>query len=257
MARYRLHHSLSRRNVIRTLRRWARKYFDDSKRCRHQKISDAYLVALHLSRLVFKHPYPSVWWNILKDGRPNLPSYTQAFVRINNLLEKLQQAACPGRRCEEVLIDSMPLPVCRPKRAKRCRFAGAKWGYGTQGKFYGYKLHAWILPNGEIVHYSVKSANMHDITASYELNLQWPKYGGPRVIGDKGYCGLGYIYPPKKNTRYDTGWRDDYHAKMRKRIETVFSQLVAEGIRSVQAKTLRSLQVRVVLAVLAHNLTKP
>ena len=243
--------------MIRILYRWAKKHFSDTRRCTQQKVTDAYLVALHLSRLIFKHPYPSVWWNMLKDGRPNLPSYTQAFVRINRLLEQLQQVACPVRACQEVVIDSMPLPVCRPKRAKRCRFAGAKWGYGTQWKFYGYKLHAWILPNGEIVQYNVKPANLHDLTASYELNVQWGKYGGPKVIGDKGYCCLGYIHPPKKNTRYDTGWRLDRHPRMRKRIETVFSQLVAEGIRSVQAKTLRSLQVRVVLAVLAHNLTKP
>lgn len=257
MDRYRLHHSLSRRYVIRTLHRWSKRHFSDEMRCRHQKITDAQLVALHLSRLVFKHAYPSVWWNMLKDGRPHLPSYTQAFVRMSRLLEQLQQAACPERDCEAVLIDSMPLPVCRPKRAKRSRFAGAAWGYGTQGNFYGYKLHAWILPSGEIVQYSVKPANLHDLTASYELNAQWPQYGGPKIIGDKGYCCLGYIYPPKRNTRYDTGWRSDRHPRMRKRIETVFSQLVAEGIRSVQAKTLRSLQLRVVLAVLAHNLTKP
>ncbi len=128
MDRYRLHHSLSRRHVIRTLHQWSKKHFSNELRCKHQKVTDTYLVALHLSRLVFKHAYPSVWWNMLKEGRPYLPSYTQAFVRIGRLLELLQQAACPARLCQEVLIDSMPLPVCRPKRAKRLRFAGAKWG---------------------------------------------------------------------------------------------------------------------------------
>ena len=257
MDRYRLHHSISRRQVIRTLHRWAKRHFKDKKRFKHQKITDAQLVALHLSRLVFKHPYPSVWWNILKDGRSYLPSYTQAFVRINRLLEQLQEIACPERKCKEVVIDSMPLPVCRPKRAKRSSFAGAKWGYSSQGKIYGYKLHAWILPTGEIVQYTIKPANLHDITVSYDLCGQWVKYGGPEIIGDKGYCCFCYTHPIKKNSRGPTKWREDYHPKLRKRIETVFSQLVAEGIRSVQAKTLRSLQVRTVLAVLAHNLTKP
>ncbi|SEJ72459.1 hypothetical protein SAMN04488058_1163 [Deinococcus reticulitermitis] len=92
---------------------------------------------------------------------------------------------------------------------------------------------------------------------SYELNHRWPEFGGPKIIGDKGYCCLGYVFPPKKNSRYDTGWREDRHPKLRKRIETAFSQLVEAQIRSVQTKTLASLRFRVVLAVLVHNLTQP
>ena len=33
-----------------------------------------------------------------------------------------------------------PLPVCRPKRGQWYSFPGARWGYGTQGDVYGYKL---------------------------------------------------------------------------------------------------------------------
>ncbi|RTR30679.1 IS982 family transposase, partial [Deinococcus radiophilus] len=91
----------------------------------------------------------------------------------------------------------------------------------------------------------------------YELNLRWPEFEGPTIIGDKGYCCLGYVYPPKKNTRYDTGWRESRHPKIRKRIEIVFSALVEAQIRSAQTKTLGSLKLRVVLAVLAHNLARP
>ncbi|MDO4263074.1 MAG: hypothetical protein Q4C67_02640, partial [Deinococcus sp.] len=60
-----------------------------------------------------------------------------------------------------------------------------------------------------------------------------------------------------RNTRYDTGWRESRHPKIRKRIETVFSALVEAQIRSAQTKTLGSLKLRVVLAVLAHNLARP
>lgn len=95
------------------------------------------------------------------------------------------------------------------------------------------------------------------MTVSYELNTRWPDYGEPKIIGDKGYCALGYIFPPKKNNRYDTGWRQEVHGRIRKRVETVFSQLVEEGVRGTQAKTRPSLRLRVVLAVLAHNLIHP
>lgn len=257
MARYRLHHSLGRRRNIRTLHRWTKKHFSDQKKCRHQKVTDAMLIALLLARLIYKQAYPSVWWSDLKADRSGLPSYTQAFNRANRLLEKLEQVCAPSRPCAEVVIDSMPLPICRPKRTRRCHFPGARWGYGTQGKFFGYKLHAWVLEDGEVAQYLIRPANLHDTTVSYELNRRWPDFDGPKIVGDKGYCCVGYIYPPKSNSRYDTGWRPDRHPKLRKRIETVFSQLVAEGIRSVQTKTLASLRLRVVLAVIAHNLTKP
>ena len=257
MARYRLHHSLGRRAVIRYLHRWAKKRFSELKRCRHQKMSDAYLVALLLASFVFKHPYPSIWWNLLREGRPGLPSYTQAYTRGLKLLARLEDIVSPAQHCAEVIIDSMPLPVCRPKRGKRCAFPGARWGFGTQGDVYGYKLHAWVSPTGDIVQYVLRPANLHDTTVAYELNRRWPDFGGPKIIGDKGYCCLGFIYPPKTNTRYDTGWRETRHPKLRKRIETVFSQLVEAQIRSVQTKTLPSLRFRVVLAVLAHNLAQP
>ena len=257
MVRYRLHHSLGRRAVIRRLHRWAKQHVSDERRCRHQKLSDAHLLALLLARLVFKHPYPSIWWSMLKADRVGLPSYTQAYTRGLRLLDDLEKIVCPAERCAEVIIDSMPLPICRPKRGKRCAFPGARWGHGTQGDVYGYTLHAWVSPAGQIMQYLVQPANLHDTTVGYELNRRWPDFGGPKIIGDKGYCSLGFIFPPKTNTRYDTGWREDRHPKLRKRIETVFSQLVEAQIRSVQTKTLLSLRFRVVLAVLAHNLTQP
>ncbi len=122
---------------------------------------------------------------------------------------------------------------------------------------YGYKLHAWVSPLGEIVRYLLRPANLHDLTVGCELNRKWADLGGPKVVGDQGYAALGYVFPPKKNTRYDSGWREFRHPKLRKRVETVFSQLVASQIRSVQAKTLASLRLRTVLAVLAHNLAQP
>ncbi|GAA5514596.1 IS982 family transposase ISDds4 [Deinococcus carri] len=186
MCRYRLHHSLGRRAVIRQLHRWARQHFSDQKRFKHQKLTDALLVALLLARFVFKHPYPSIWWNLLREDRSGLPSYTQAYTRGVRLLERLEAIVSPAKPCREVIIDSMSLPVCRPKRGKRCKFPGARWGFGTQGDVYGYKLHAGVTPTGEILQYLLKPANFHDTTVSYELNRRWPEFDGPTSIGDKG-----------------------------------------------------------------------
>lgn len=257
MARYRPHRSVSRRAAIRHFYRWTRRHFSTQKSCRHQKVTDAWLVALLLSRFVFKVPYASIWWSLLKEDRTGLPSYTQAYTRSVRLLARLEALANTAEHLAEVIIDSMPLPVCRPKRTWRCRFVGARWGDGTQGGFYGYTLHAWVTTTGRVVQYVLRPANLHDVTVAYELNRTWPEFGGPKVIGDKGYAALGFVFPPKKNTRYDTGWRVSRHPKLRKRIETVFSQLVAAQVRSVQAKTLPGLRLRIALAVLAHNLGRP
>lgn len=257
MARYRPRPSVGRRAAIRHFYRWTRRHFSTRKTCGHQKVTDAGLVALLLSRFVFKVPYASIWWSLLREDRHGLPSYTQAYTRSIQLLARLEALATTSEHLAEVIIDSMPLPVCRPKRTKRCTFPGARWGYGTQGGFYGYKLHAWVTGTGKVVQYALRPAHFHDVTVGYELNRRWPEFGGPKIIGDKGYASLGFVFPPKKNTGYDTGWRVSRHPKLRKRIETVFSQLVAAQVRSVQAKTLPGLRLRVVLAVLAHNLGRP
>lgn len=56
---------------------------------------------------------------------PGLSTYTRAFTRGQRLLGRLQNLATPAWRCAEVIVDSMPLLVCRPKRGKRCAFPGA------------------------------------------------------------------------------------------------------------------------------------
>ena len=96
MHRYRPHHSLVRLAVIRLLYRWAKRHLSDQKRCKHQKLTDALLVALLLARLVFKHPYPSIWWNLLRADRSGLPSYTQAYTRGLRLLDRLEALVQPS-----------------------------------------------------------------------------------------------------------------------------------------------------------------
>jgi len=97
-----------------------------------------------------------------------------------------------------VIIDSQPLPVCRLKRARRCKVPEATFGYGTQGRVYGFKLHAWTGLNGQIAQYSIRPANMHDLTVGYEFNQRWIEYGAPKIIGDKAYQDGTYLTPPKK-----------------------------------------------------------
>jgi hypothetical protein len=126
-----------------------------------------------------------------------------------------------------------------------------------QGDVYGFKLHAWVSPAGRILQSLIRPANLHDTTVASELKARWGEFGESKIIGDLGYCSLGFVYPPKKNPRYDTGWRVSRHPSHRRRIETVFAQLVEAQMRSVQTKTVISLRLRTVLAVIANNLSQP
>ena len=118
---------------------------------------------------------------------------------------------------------------------------------------YGLKLHACMCPLRHILQSPIRSAKLHDTTVAYELNRRWPDFGGPTIVGDQEYCCLGFAYQLKRNARHESGWRLERHPLLRHRVETVFAQLVEAQIRSVQLKTIRSLRLRVVLAVLVHN----
>lgn len=99
MCRYRLHHSLGRRLVIRRLHQFTRRHFSTRKCHPQQKITDAYLLALLLARFIFKVPFASIWWNMLREDRSGLPSYTQAFTRGQRLLEHLEAMVSPAEEC--------------------------------------------------------------------------------------------------------------------------------------------------------------
>ncbi|KEF33907.1 transposase [Deinococcus sp. RL] len=88
----------------------------------------------------------------------------------------------------------------------------------------------------------------------YELNQDWPAYGGPKQIGDKGYQSGTCLTPPKLNAkRIDPRWKPEY-GTARKCVESAFSVLVGAGLRWGQIKTMVSLRLKVALNVLAHNL---
>lgn len=222
---------------------------------RHEKISDADLLALAILRYLHKVPYFNRWWKMLRqDVGVLLPSLTQAHVRLKRLLPVLEGLLSEVEQLDFAVIDSEPIPICRIKRAKNCKFPGATTGFSTQGMVYGFKLHAWSLPNGRIVRYVIRPAHEHDLTAGEMMNAEWPTYGGPKIIGDKAYVGGGYITPPKSNAQNpDRRWRDEYHAT-RKAIESAFSSIVGRGLRWGQVKTVASLRLKVALTLIAYNL---
>ena len=74
------------------------------------------------------------------------------------------------------------------------------------------------------------------------------------VLVKKGHQSGTYLTPPTNNAKQlDPRWKEEY-AAARKIIESTFSALAGSGLRWGQVKAMLSLQLKVALPVLAHNL---
>src|SRR3954462_1129714 len=135
----------------------------------------------------------------------------------------------------EILIDSLPVPVCRFARAHRCRgFRGlAAFGYDALAHqtYYGLRLHLRVAWPGVITAATLAPANEADLAVAPQLLAGLAGW----ALGDKGYWspalraelapgGLDLIAPPRGKNPGAERWPARL-VQTRRRIETVFAQL--------------------------------
>ena len=165
-----------------------------------------------------------------------------------------------------MVVDSMPLPSCRYSRSKRCKIfketstGWPQYGYCAtqQQRYYGYKFHCVCSASGIIQMYDLSPANVHDI---HYLKDVKEVISNCVLIGDKGYrsnpmraelfefFGIELAVPCRSNELLQYTMPADY-AKIRKRIEIIFSQLVDQmDIRKNYAKSQSGLHVRIISKV--------
>lgn len=182
-----------------------------------------------------------------KDKIPNLISRRQFNDRrkqLSGLCEEIR-----GRMARKMaggedffFVDSKPIEVCRVARGRRCKmgrtgdFARAPdFGFcASQNTYYfGYKLHALCTASGVILSYDLSKASVHDINYMKDVKLE---YHHCSIYGDKGYIGAEVQLDLFETARIrlecpyrlnQKEWKPTFisHAKSRKRIETLFSQL--------------------------------
>jgi hypothetical protein len=89
---------------------------------------------------------------------------------------------------EVFLIDSMPVPVCRRARARRCRKVRGKDFCGfcaaKREQCFGWRLHLVGTPAGVPVAFDLLPGGRHDLTPIHELTYGLP--AAAAVYGDKG-----------------------------------------------------------------------
>ena len=138
-------------------------------------------------------------------------------------------------------IVSKPIEVCRLARASSCTMGATNYssapaiGYcASQNMYYfGYKLHAVCGLSGVIHSYDITPANVHDINYMKDVKFEFHDCS---IFGDCAYIsaelkqdlfssvGIKLEVPYRLNIK---DWKPTFKsfAKVRKRIETNFSQL--------------------------------
>lgn len=142
---------------------------------------------------------------------------------------------------EVYAIDSMPLEICkmarmaRNKMGKDSEYAMPDKGFcASQNKwYYGYKLHSICSPTGVIQSLDITKASVHDINYLKDVSIGLKNC---IITGDRGYISKDIktklwsqsgicLESPMRSNQKERTTPLYVLKKIRKRIETVFSQL--------------------------------
>lgn len=165
---------------------------------------------------------------------------------------------------EAFIIASLPVPVCKRARARRCRKVRGRCycGYcsAKAEKFFGWRLHLICTSQGLPVAFVLLPAAFHDLTPLYELTVDLP----PKAVlfGDKAYnYGAGEAFlageglrlvPIRRENMEPHDWADEYDLRLyRKGNETVNSQLESMGLEHLRARTNAGLEIKVRASLIA------
>jgi hypothetical protein len=167
---------------------------------------------------------------------------------------------------EVFVIDSLPVPVCRRVRARRCRKVRGRayCGYcaAKKEKFFGWRLHLVCTPSRVPVSFQLLPAAFHDLTPLHELAYSLPR--GARLFGDKAYnsaadeaslwedTAVRLIAVRRANMQPHAWFIDDIELRdYRHTIETVNSQCEKMGLERLHVRTNPGFELKVLGSIIA------
>jgi len=186
-----------------------------------------------------------------RDCFPRLCSYPRWIARLHALqplIGRLVVAALARHRMPTrvYVMDTKPIPVCKPIRHGRVRLLredGAYFGKNSVGWYFGFKIHVLMHKNGGILSVLLTSANHSGKDVEINLLLASAVEGG-LALADRGYrnselgqelterLGLGLLTPADVPPPHRL-----FLSQERERIETVFSQLWAHFMDRVFSRS--------------------
>ncbi len=186
--------------------------------------------------------------------------------RLHALADSLGELLTTG---ELFIVDSLPIPVCRRARARRCRKVRGRefCGYcaAKKEKFFAWRLHLVCNLAGQPVSFQLVPAAYHDLTAIHELTVALP--AGAQVLGDKAFNSaadeasifteLGVrLAPIRKANMAPNEWIDDMNLRDHRHvIENLNSQLESMGIERLHARTNPGLVLKLHASLIAATVT--
>ncbi len=243
------------------------------------KFSDAEVIALNLTAeclMIDSENYLFKLLNNYIQFFPNLIDRSNFNRRKKNLFnyidimrKYLVQSLCEGE--DTFVIDSMPIPICKFSRAKRLKVCKEAYetipDYGfcaaQNMTYFGYKLHGITSVNGVITDFDLSKASLADI---HFLNDVREKYAGCLILGDKAYLSNPMqtelfeehallLKTPKRINQKDYIKQPSVFRKVRKRIETFFSQLFDQfKIDRNYAKSFTGFATRILSKITGYTL---
>lgn len=248
---------------------------------RPPKMNDCSIIALAISAEALGIDSENYLWSKLKkDYAADFPhlidrsNFNKRRRRLHRYIHEVTQylAALLNAGEDVFLVDSIPVPVCKIVREKRCKFGKTSFetapdkGFSAVNKsyYYGYKLHLITSVKGVFHSMDLSKASVHDVHYLHEVKHSNMK--NATLIGDKGYlskqiqidlfehCHVKLQTPCRTNQQQQQAWHPVFR-KCRKRIETLFSQLCDQMmLKRNYAKTLNGLNTRLITKIAAVTL---
>lgn len=166
------------------------------------------------------------------------------------------------------IVDSVPVPVCRFARAKRCRLFPGVATYGKDstlpGTMFGFRAHLRVAWPGVIAGFDLAPANASDLSVAPLVLAHARGF----ALGDRAYWspelhrqllrdGLALLAPFRMRSHERRHERTPWPAWLvvrRRRIETVLAQLVERyHVKRTWARDLWHLASRWLRKVLSHT----
>lgn len=198
-------------------------------------------IAFHLSgRKCFKYFYEQDVRVRYLSWLPDAPCYERFVALVPHVVIELYLLLKYGCQAPlpENYIDSKPLKACHIKREHQHKVM-ADWaskGKGSMGWFYGFKLHAVVNREAQLVNFLLTGGNIAD--NNHQLLSYLLRDIKGKVYGDKGYLsklkedflnkGVDLVAKMRRNGKKDAlvVEKDAYYHRHRGLIETIFGQWV-------------------------------
>ena len=250
------------------------------KRGKKPNFSDTEVIALSLLSECLMYDSENYFFVMLhnnyKNDFPNLPErswYNRRRRNLSTLKEMVGQylvgALVEGE--DTFIVDSMPIAICRFSRARRSRICSKdyltapSYGYcaAQNSTYFGYKIHGVSTVTGVITSFDISKAKVHDIEYLKDIK---EFYSDCLLLGDRAYLSEPLqlelfedhkvlLKTPMRANQKNYQKQPAVFRRMRKRIETVFSQFCDQfKIQNNLAKTFQGLATRILAKITGFTL---